>query len=256
MIITITNSKGGVMKTTLAIHLATWFYIHLCKVLFVDADPQRLGHRWAKAINSPLELKLMTNPRKIYEQLPKISSQYDAVVVDAPGGMNDITGAILHVADNALIPTGGSYLDLEGSEWTIETIKNIQQQRSGLPNTGLIATRYKEGTKTASNLESIAKSLKFGFVKSGIPHKEIIAQARGIRNDENTGWKSEPSLIWDMGRRKEVRTAALWFDTVFQEIFAGACLEDPDRIIRMVTPKSQREHFAKENHGKKLVSNG
>lgn len=256
MITTITNAKGGVTKTTIAIHLATWLYLHLCKVLYVVADPQRCGYRWAKDINSPLDLKLMTDPQEIYQQLPKLSLKYDMVVVDAPGGLSDITLAAISVSDNALIPTGGSYLDLLGSEWTIETIKSIQEKRGGLPKTGLIATKYKEGTKTAKNLESIAKSLKFGFVKAGIPSKEVIGQARGIRNEDDTDWKSPPSLIWDMGRANDVRSAALSFDAVFQEIFAGACQSDPDKILRMVTTKTMYEKICKERNEERLVGNG
>lgn len=41
--ITLQNEKGGVGKTTMAIHIAMWLAAHGYRVLFIDADPQGTG---------------------------------------------------------------------------------------------------------------------------------------------------------------------------------------------------------------------
>ena len=40
MIIAMTNSKGGVGKSTLAVHLAAWWHEQGARVALVDADVQ------------------------------------------------------------------------------------------------------------------------------------------------------------------------------------------------------------------------
>ncbi len=41
IVLTVTGGKGGVGKTTVAVHLAGWFHLHGMKVVLVDCDPQQ-----------------------------------------------------------------------------------------------------------------------------------------------------------------------------------------------------------------------
>lgn len=46
MIAAIVNQKGGVGKTTLAVHLAVWLHERGLRVAFIDADGQSSSSRW------------------------------------------------------------------------------------------------------------------------------------------------------------------------------------------------------------------
>jgi chromosome partitioning protein len=48
MIITVANSKGGVGKSTLAVHLAAWLYEQGCKVTLADCDTQQSSSEWIR----------------------------------------------------------------------------------------------------------------------------------------------------------------------------------------------------------------
>jgi Mrp family chromosome partitioning ATPase len=47
-IITTANFKGGVGKSTIAVHLAVWLYEKGRHVILVDADMQQSTSRWIK----------------------------------------------------------------------------------------------------------------------------------------------------------------------------------------------------------------
>ncbi|QDV73246.1 CobQ/CobB/MinD/ParA nucleotide binding domain protein [Botrimarina mediterranea] len=188
-------------------------------------------------------------PEEIVKQVSEASVSHDAVVVDAPGGLSEITGAILQVTDAALIPTGASQLDIMALDWTTETIHEIQKLRDGLPQTAIIPTRVGRGRKTTESLRQHASSMRFGITKSTIPYREVIVQSAGLRSPGNDGWKIPPSLVWDLGRRKQVREPALEIDAVFREVFAAACQENPRLILERVTPRTKLKQTAeKEGH--------
>ena len=75
---------------------------------------------------------------------------------------------------------------------------------------------------------SKANDFGFGITKSTLPYREIYAQVSGM-NDR------PPCLVWQLGRSKRVREAALEMDAVFREVFPEACEENPraDRFARV-----------------------
>ena len=48
MIIAIANTKGGVGKTTLAVHLAAWLHEKGYSVILADCDTQRSASEWVR----------------------------------------------------------------------------------------------------------------------------------------------------------------------------------------------------------------
>ena len=94
-IFTIANQKGGVGKTTIAVHLTSWLDEHRWKSCLVDSDSQRPSSRWLDSANPEIPTYVINSPERIVAKLSKLSGEFEAVVVDAPGGLGEITGAIL-----------------------------------------------------------------------------------------------------------------------------------------------------------------
>jgi chromosome partitioning protein len=75
-IITVTGYKGGVGKSTTAIHIATYFS-DVGKTILVDGDPNRTAVNWSERGNLPF---IVADER----QAMKLISGSDFVIIDTP----------------------------------------------------------------------------------------------------------------------------------------------------------------------------
>jgi chromosome partitioning protein len=74
MIISVVSLKGGVGKTTTAIHLAAYLQ-HQASTLLIDADPNRAAIAWSKRGHLPFE---------VVDESRSPATPSDHVVIDAP----------------------------------------------------------------------------------------------------------------------------------------------------------------------------
>lgn len=255
MIIVFTNGKGGVGKTYVSVHMAGWIQMHGYSVVLVDCDAQQLSSRWMQTASPDLDVVKLGAEDEIRRELPRLAEQYELVVVDAPGGLSANTVAILSLADAAIIPTSGGHLDVQGSSWTIKTIQEIKKQRGDLPLTVVLPVKASPRHKTTRNLKNKAKRLGFGVTRTSIPHLQIYAQAAGLESEDGGSWDIPPSFIWDLGKGKKVREAALYLDAAFQEIFPEVSEEKPELVRQLVTPKKKFTEERGNANERKVAAN-
>lgn len=130
VVISFLNQKGGVGKTTTAIHAFIWFN-RFCNVGFIDADAQRSSSSWIQSMNGGWEVEVLCDAHKLLQQIPDIKKRYDLLIIDSPGSMADVSRSILSRSDVVIVPCQSSYLDLESTHFTLEMIEYIQDIRSG-----------------------------------------------------------------------------------------------------------------------------
>ena len=63
MIIVVANSKGGVGKSTLAVHLAVWLHEQGHNVILADCDMQHSSSEWATRSRARHENRPPVQPR-------------------------------------------------------------------------------------------------------------------------------------------------------------------------------------------------
>ncbi len=83
MIVTLANAKGGVGKSTAAIHLAAYFQT-LAPTLLVDSDHVRAALAWSRRGKLPFTVVDENQQAKAMRE-----RRYDHIIFDTPGSIDD-----------------------------------------------------------------------------------------------------------------------------------------------------------------------
>ena len=115
MIVALLNQKGGVGKTTLALHLAGAWAAQGLRVLVIDADPQGSALDWSEQRGRermPRLFGVLGLAREtLHRELSEIARDADHVVVDGPPRVTGIARSALLAADVVLVPATPSPFD-------------------------------------------------------------------------------------------------------------------------------------------------
>lgn len=115
MIVALLNQKGGVGKTTLALHLAGEWARRGDRVTLVDADPQGSALDWSEQRareGLPRLFGIIGLARDtLHREAPELARNADHVVIDGPPRVAGLMRSALLAADTVLIPVQPSPFD-------------------------------------------------------------------------------------------------------------------------------------------------
>ena len=115
MIVALLNQKGGVGKTTLALHLAGQWASQGRRVILIDADPQSSALDWSEQRAKegfPRLFGVVGLARDtLHREAPELARDADHVVIDGPPRVASLMRSALLAADLVLIPAQPSPFD-------------------------------------------------------------------------------------------------------------------------------------------------
>lgn len=196
-IIALTNSKGGVGKSTVAVHLAAWCHQRNGRTALVDADAQGASSLWLKEAVPDAPVFRLQTPDEILDQVPRLAPQFDSLVIDGPAGLSEVTRAVLLVAHLALLPCGPSVLDLRAVQEAIRVVGQAQRIRGGPPQAVLVPNKLQVQYRLTQELLATAPGLGVA-VLGGLRLRQAFADAAG-----------QGTLVWRLGSRGLAATEEL-----------------------------------------------
>lgn len=205
MIIATVNQKGGVGKSTIAVHLVTWFREQNIETALVDADVQGSSSEWAKEIDASTPVYRLQSADEILDKVKFLSEK--VVIIDGPAGLGEVTRSILLVADIALIPCGPSVLDVRAASDAVKALDQVHNIRGDLPKGLFVPNKLQKNYRLSDELLITAKTLGLE-VTPGLGLRQAFADSAGQR-----------SVVWRMNR--QAKPAASEMLELFEHLFSN-----------------------------------
>jgi chromosome partitioning protein len=209
MIIVIANSKGGVGKSTIAVHLAAWLYHRGYRVTLADCDTQHSSSEWISQAACQITAVRLDSPDEVLNELPRLHDDAEYLVADGPGSQTEISRALLLRADFAVVPCKASMLEVRALAKATDVLRQAQDIRGGLPRAVAVLSMVGQTYRLTKDMKEAADALNLPLARSAITLRQVYADAPG-----------QAQVVWRMGAR--AKEAAEEIKTLFAELLPEA----------------------------------
>jgi chromosome partitioning protein len=184
-IISITNQKGGVGKSTTTMLIAGGFAKKHLRVFVADADKQRTATRWAKEAPEHSPFPAHIYPMGDYEdtihrEIRKVVENYDVILIDCPPAVESpIPQSALQVADLALIPMIPSPPDIWAAAGIDNLVKRVIITNPTL-QARILVNMAQERTMLSRKVEELLEAFGIPILRQRFVQREIYRHTAGF----------------------------------------------------------------------------
>jgi chromosome partitioning protein len=212
------NTKGGVGKSTLAVHLAVWLHDNGAAVALLDTDKQRSSSQWIAEAEARVTVRTAATPEECLSEVQGLARSHDFVVGDGPGGLDDVSRTLLILADLALLPITPSILDLRSVQQGTAILRFAQGINAGRPEGRLILNKMRTRDTISRELKAAAPGLGVAVAAN------VIRDLQAYRDAVQQG-----TVVTRMPRKG--RHAAEEMEKLFAELLPDIAAKQPSNSL-------------------------
>jgi len=165
MLVSIASFKGGVGKTTTAVHLSAYFQ-KMAKTVLVDGDPNRSAIAWSERGNFPFQV--------INEsELAACAGDFSNIIIDTPARPSaEELKTLSAESDLLLIPTKPDALSLDALLKIVSSLQSFNAQ-----NYKVLLTLVPPRSNAARDAKAMFDEIKVPYCKTEIHRRAICEKA-------------------------------------------------------------------------------
>lgn len=176
--LTVGNLKGGVAKTTTAVHLACGLAAS-GRTLLVDADPQAASALdWSTVAGEAWPVTVIPwAGADLARRVKDVAGDYAHVVIDTGGENDEILGSALMVTDELVVPVAPSLIELRRLPATFQLASKVDVIS---PVTArVLLCKVRAGTRSGVEARELLESLDLPVMAAQIGLREQYSAAFG-----------------------------------------------------------------------------
>lgn len=197
MIITTASLKGGVAKTTTAIHLAAYLQMK-GQTLLIDGDNNRSATRWAERglENGGLPFKVVG-----VNQAAKYSRGIEHFVIDTEASAEEEEmKEIIDGCDLLILPTTPDSLSLDALIQTVELLKQLKTEKYCVLLTRIHPPPRREGEEAREVLVQLGFPTFPGKIREAVAFQKAANQGILVRDVKDPKAKTAWSDYFEIGQ--------------------------------------------------------
>lgn len=177
MIISLLNQKGGVGKTTLALHLAAALSEHGSRVQLLDADPQGSALDWSAMRGGEAPFGIVGLPRAVlHHEAPRLSLNFDHLVIDGPPRVYEVARSAILASDVVLIPLQPSPYDVWAAKEIVDLLREAGSFKENLKS-AFVINRKIVNTAIGRDVAEALSGYDVPILKSQICQRVAFAES-------------------------------------------------------------------------------
>ena len=174
MIISLTNLKGGVGKSTLSQNIGVGLSHLGYKVCLVDTDTNQSSLQWfgvREADDTDLKVVGVTDSGALHKTVKSLADDHDIIVIDGTPSLLKMTTSIILVSDLLLIPIRPGAHDVRSMDDFFERYNQAKEFKEEIP-AYFILNEYNDGWELHKGIREVLKK------KYDIPIFETTVKSR------------------------------------------------------------------------------
>ena len=178
-VISVLNFKGGVAKTTTAIHLSRALQLRGYNVVLIDSDPQGSSRDWG-CVNADQPVEVIGIDRPTFKRDLKNFESKDFVIIDGAPQSEELAVAAITVANFVILPVQPSPYDV----WAVSELVSLIKQRieitDGKLKAAFLITRAIKGTKLGVEVREALSEFELPVFQTAITQRVIFPTSASL----------------------------------------------------------------------------